>query len=163
MTLTAARWFSTYVLKETSGKSTQRTYEQSTPADDAAARVSAAAMATDLQAVTDSVISAYWTYQMFEEDTLVLPAAAENQNQALLSCGVDNYPAKTAKLTIPAPKKAIMVAETGTGFDVVDTVDAEVVAFFANFDSEALFYVSDGEQADGLLGGKRRHVGSSNS
>lgn len=121
------------------------------------------AIVADLAAVTDAVVSAYYTYQEFVEDALSLPAAAELQNQAILQCGIEDQATKSATIVIPAPKDSIFVAGTGAGYDIVDTTDADVVAFFANFDSETLFYVSDGEQADGLVGGRRRHTAAVSS
>lgn len=163
MALVAGRWFSCYELKETSGKSTVFRVEQSAPADDAAARASAAALATDLAAVTNSVLAKYWTYQEFVENALALPASAENQNRAILVFSIDGQPTKSGKVRIPAVKAACMAATTGKNYDIIDVVDEDVVAFAANFTSEALFYLSDGEQADALLGGGRSHTASSDS
>lgn len=163
MALTAGRWFTVFELVETSGKRTRKRFEQSAPLDDTAARASAAAMATDLAAVTNAEIASYYTYQEFVEDALVLPTGAELQNQAILTCGIEDAPTKSGTIVIPAPVDGIFVDSSGAGYDVVDTTDADLLAFFANFDSEALFYVSDGEQADGLIGGRRRHVKSTSS
>jgi len=157
MALTADRWFTVYKLTETSGRSTILRVEQSAPADDAAARVSAAALATDLAAVTNCKIASYFTYQEFVEDAFSLPAAAEIENEALLQLSIDSEPTKTATLRIPAPVDGIFAGATGPSYDVVDTTDVALAAFVANFTSEALFYVSDGEQADALIGGHRRH------
>lgn len=158
MALTAGRWFSVFKLTETSGRSTQVRIEQSAPADDAAARASGAAMATDLAAITNCAIESYFTYQEFVEDAFSLPAGAEIENQALLQLSIDGEPTKTATVRVPAPVDGIFAAASGPNFDVVDTTDADLTAFVANFTTEALFYVSDGEQADALLGGHRRHV-----
>ena len=163
MSLTAGRWFTVITLVETSGKKTQKRFEQSAPADDAAARAAALALATDIAAVSDAVVSAYHCYQEFVEDALSLPSSAELQNQAVLVVGIEDEPTKSAQIVIPAPKDSIFVASTGSGYDILDTTDSDVIAFFANFDSEALYYVSDGEQADGLVGGRRRHSASSSS
>lgn len=163
MALTADRWFTVFELKETSGKSTMLRFEQSAPADDAAARASAAALATDLAAITNSKISKYYSYQEFIEDAFSLPAAAENQNQALLILSIDGAPTKSAKIRVPAAVDGIYAAATGPNYDVVDVNDAALTAFVANFTTEALFYVSDGEQADDILSGHRRHLGAPRS
>jgi hypothetical protein len=163
MALTADRWFTVYELKETSGKSTTLRFEQSAPADDAAARASAAALATDLAAITNAKISKYFTYQEFVEDSFTLPTGAENQNQALLILSIDGAPTKSAKIRVPAAVDGIFAAETGANYDVVDVNDSDLGAFVANFTTEALFYVSDGEQADSLLSGHRRTMGNPRS
>lgn len=163
MALTAGRWFSVFKLTETSGKSTMLRFEQSAPADDAAARASAAAMATDLAAVTNCNIESYYTYQEFLEDAFSLPASAELENEALLQLTIEDAPTKTATVRIPAPVDGIFTAATGPNYDVVDITDADLIAFAANFVTEDLFYVSDGEQAETLVGGHRRHKKSSRS
>jgi len=157
MALTADRWFTVFKLTETSGRSTILRVEQSAPADDAAARVSAAALATDLAAVTNCNIEAYYTYQEFVEDSFSLPSGAEIENEALLQLSIDGEPTKTATLRIPAPVDGIFAGATGPSYDVVDISDTDLLAFVANFTTEELFYVSDGEQADALIGGHRRH------
>lgn len=161
MALTAGSWYTVFELVDTGGKVVTRRYEQSAPADDAAARASALAMATDLAAVTNAKIKSYHTYQVFEEDALTLPTAAEVEMQALITVGIDGKPLKSASITIPAPVDGIFVASSGSNYDVVDGTDTDLAAFLANFDSEALFYVSDGEQMDGFKKGVRRHVKSS--
>jgi len=160
MALTASRWFSVFQLVDTGGKTVSRRWEQSAPADDAAARTSALALATDLAAVTNAKIKAYYTYQEFAEDALTLPAAAEVEMQAFINVGIEGEPLKNASITIPAPKDLCFAGQTGSNYDVVKGDVTEVAAFLANFDSEELFYVSDGEQMDGFKNGHRRHVKS---
>ena len=160
MTLDAGRWYTRFELVDTGGKRTSRTYEQSAPADDAAARAAALALATDLAAVTDCVISKYYSFQVFEETSFSLPSGAELEMQAVVSMTIDSEPFKSGMLTIPAPVDGIFVDSTGPNYDVVDTTDADLVAFMANWVTEDLYYISDGEQADSVLGGHRRHIKS---
>jgi len=163
MALTAGRWFTVIELAETSNKRTTKRFEQSAPADYAAALASATALATDIAAVSDAVVTKYYPYQEYVEDALSLPASAELQNQAVLQFSIEDEPTKTGKVVIPAPKASIFAAAEGPNYDVVDVADADVIAFRNNFTSEALYYVSDGEQAEDLLGGKRRHVAHSST
>jgi hypothetical protein len=163
MGLSADRWFTVVELVETSGKKTTLRFEQSAPVDDTAARASSAALVTDLAAITNSAISKYYTYQEFVEDSFSLPSGAENQNQALLVLSIDGAPTKSAKLRVPAAVDGIFAATEGENYDVVDVNDADLLAFIANFTTEALFYVSDGEQADSLLKGHRRTLGNPRS
>jgi len=163
MALTADRWFTVVELVETSGKKTRKRFEQSAPADDTAARAAALALVTDLAAITDAVVASYHTYQEFVEDALSLPASAELQNQAVIQLSIDDEPTKSATVIVPAPKDAIFAGATGPNYDILDVADTDLIAFVANFTTEALYYVSDGEQAETLLGGKRRHVRASSS
>ena len=160
MALTAGRWWTVVQLIDTGGKVVTRRYEQSAPADDAAARAASLALVTDLAAVTDCVIKAYSTHQEFVEDALSLPSGAEAEMQALINVGIEDEPLKNATLSIPAPVDGIFAGATGSNYDVVDGTDSDLIAFLANFDSEELFYVSDGEQMDGFKNGHRRHMKS---
>ncbi len=160
MTLDAGRWYTFFELVDTGGKKTTRRFEQSAPADDTAARAAALALATDLAAVTDCTISKYFSYQVFEETSFALPSGAELEMQAVVSMTIDSEPFKSGMVTIPAPKASIFVDTSGPNYDVVDTTDADLVAFMANWVTEDLYYVSDGEQADAVLGGFRRHTKS---
>lgn len=163
MALTGGRWFVVYDLIESSGKNTVRRYELNAPADYAAAVAAEAAFRTDLLGVTDCAIRSYHVYQEFVEDALAYPSGVEKENEALLSFEITDNPAKTATLSIPGAKDTIFVAATGPNRDIIDTADAAVVAFVANFQPVAvggtgLMLLSDGETADNLIGGKRRHV-----
>lgn len=163
MALTAGRWFTIVELTETSGKKTTMRFEQSAPADDTAARAASLALVTDLAAVTNSAISKYYTYQEFLEDAFTLPTGAENQNQALLVLRIQDAPTKSGKIRIPAAADGIFADDDGENYDIVDTADGDLNAFVANFTTEALFYVSDGEQAESLIKGHRRTLGSPRS
>lgn len=163
MALTADRWFTVIKLVETSGKSTTMRVEQSAPIDDAAARAASLALVTDLAAVTNCAIAAYYTYQEFVEDAFSLPSGAEIQNQALLQFSIDDEPTKTGTVRIPAPVDGIFAAASGPNYDVVDITDTDLIAFAANWLLDDLYYLSDGETADALLGGHRRHMKATNT
>lgn len=163
MALSAGRWFTVIELVETSGKRTTKRFEQSAPADAAAALAAATALATDMAAVSDAVVSAYHCYQEYVEDSLSLPASAELQNQAILQFSIDGEPTKSGRVVIPAPKDSLFAASSGPNYDIIDTTDSDVIAFAANWLLDDLYYLSDGETADALLGGKRRHVKATSS
>jgi hypothetical protein len=168
MALTGERWFVVYDLIESSGKGTRRRYEMNAPADYAAAVAAEASFRTDLLAVTDCVIRSYHIYQEYVEDALAYPVGVEKENEALLTFEITDNPAKSATLSIPGASDGIFAATTGPNRDIVDTADADIVAFTQNFQPAAqggndLMLLSDGEQADNLIGGKRRHVGRTSS
>jgi len=158
MALQAARWYTVFTLKDVGGNTFRRTYEQSAPADYAAALASQSALATDFAAISNCVIVKAATFQEYEEDTTFL-GTAEGENQALLTVGLEDKPLDSATINIPAPIDDIFVGTSGPNRNVVkDPGDStELAAFLANFDSEALFFISDGEQMDGFKKGKRIH------
>jgi len=158
MALQASRWYTVLTMKDQGGNTFRRTYEQSAPADYAAALASQTALATDLQAVSNCQIVKAVTFQEYEEDTTFV-GTAEGENQALITVGLANKPLDSATLNIPAPVDSIFVGTSGPNRNVVkEPADSAILAaFLANFDSEALFYVSDGEQMDGFKKGKRIH------
>jgi len=162
MALVAGRWWVVYDLVESSGKNCTKRFEIGNPADYAAAVAAEAALRPDFVAVTDMAIRSMHLYEEYVEAALAYPASTEKENQALLSFEISGMPNKTATMAIPGAKADIFVAATGPNRDIIDTADAAVIAFVANFTS-GVFYVSDGEQAENLIGGVRRHVKNSGS
>lgn len=164
MALVAGRWFVVYDLVESSGRSTLKRFELASPADYAAAVINEAAFRLDLSAVTDLVIKGYHIFQEFSENALVLPANVEMENQAVLAFQLAN-PNKTGSVAIPGAASDCFVDTSGANRDIVDTGATEVTNFASNFlaAGTALMYLSDGEQAQALIGGKRRHVGNPRS
>ena len=158
MALTAGRWFGVVIMVDTGNQRTTRRVELDSPLDDAAARAAMLAFVTDLAAVSDCVVASYHVYQEFIEDALTLPAAAQLENQALLTFSIVDEPTKAATFSIPAPKIGIFAGATGEQSNTVDAADTDLEALVANFTSEDLLLVSDGEQADALVRGRRRHV-----
>jgi len=163
MAFVAGRWFTVIKFMETSRKVTTRRYEQSAPADYAAAQTAALALVTDFAAVTDAEILSYHVYQENDEDTVVVPSAAEIQNEALLSFSIISSPNKFGTVAIPAAKASIFSGATGPQYDIVDIEDSNVAAFADNWLLDDLYWLSDGETADALEGGKRRHRKSASS
>jgi hypothetical protein len=160
MALTGGRWWVEYELADQGGNVTRKRYELNSPADYDAAVVSEAAFRLDLIGVTDAVIKTYRVYREFYEAAFALPAAAQNENQALLVFQLYDNPLKTGVVAIPAAKEALFVGATGAANNILDVSDAAVVQFANNFlqSSVALLLLSDGEQAATLVKGHRRHV-----
>lgn len=119
------------------------------------------AIVTAFLALTDAVLVSRSFGEVFVNDALAYPASGvENQNQALLDFIITDQPNKHATNSIPAAKPGIFVALTGPNASVVDLGDAAVVAWAAMFGPAGQLYLSDGETADSLFKGKRRHVRS---
>lgn len=158
MALQAARWYTVVTMKDIGNNTFTRTYEQSSPADYAAALASQTALCADLAAVSNCQIVKAVTYQEYEEDTTFL-GTAEGENQASIVVGLEGKPLDSAILNIPAPIDSIFVGTSGDNRNVVKdpSQSSELQNFLNNFDSEALFYISDGEQMDGFKKGRRVH------
>lgn len=153
---------------ETSGKTTDRTYTAG-PQITTSAQLLAAwlLLQPKVQAMTDAVISSYALKDVFIEDALTLPAAAENNNQALFTGKIIGDPTESAIVSVPAIKASLMVSPTGAGYDIVDTGDPVVIAFVDAFDSTTAqgdWTISDGENWDNAsVAGRRRNTKSTNS
>lgn len=163
MAITASgRWYVTFDLMEASLKKTEKRYEV-VAADYAAAVIAAADILAKLEAVTDMEVLGYHFYEVYEESTPVTPAAGtQKENQALLTFRDSSSPMRTFSHSIPAPKQGIFVSATGANSDTVDLADADVIAYAAMFAFGGVALLSDGETADQLEKGKRRHVGNPN-
>lgn len=153
---------------ETSGNVVTRTYEAGADIVTMGNLVTAwALMLPDVVAMSDSVVSSYAYKDVFIEDALALPAAAENNNQGLFTGKILGDPTESAIVSIPAIKASLMVSPTGKGYDIVDMGDAAVQAFIAHFDSsetEGDWTISDGEYWDETtVSGRRRNTKSTNS
>jgi hypothetical protein len=147
-------------LMDGGGQITTRSYEM-VAALYADAITDAAALVAALDAITDATIVGYQIQTVFADDAISgFPAATvQNENQALLIFQLEGVPLHRASLSIPAPTIGIFAGATGPNSNIVDTTDADVLAFRALFlAANDQFYLSDGEQALLLEGGHRRHV-----
>lgn len=168
MALVHSRFEVIVAFTETSGKSVDRTYVAGTDITTLDELATAWAIALPkVVAMSDSVISSYSYKEVFIEDALTLPSAAENNNQALFTGKIIGDPTDSAIVSVPAIKASLMVSPTGKGYDIVDTGDAIVIAFVNLFDSaigSGDWVISDGESWDNAtVSGKRRNTKSTNS
>lgn len=162
MAFVSTGWRVTFSLMDNGGNITTKTYEL-TSADATEAATDTATILARLTAVTDCEIVSYHSYEQFEEDTVAYPAAGvQKENQALLTFDIVDNPLKKATHSIPAPKQAIFVGVTGPNANIVDTADADVIAYRQMFQAGGQCFISDGEVAFTLISGKRRHVKNSN-
>lgn len=142
------------------GDQTTRTFDL-TAADDATAATDSATVLAAFMALTDGVQVSHTLEHVFVNDAISFPASGvENQNQALLDFLLADDPTKHATKSIPAAKPGIFMSTSGPAAEIVDTADAAVIAFAALFLDAGEATLSDGESADALTGGHRRHVRS---
>jgi len=154
-------WWVTIGLVDNGGNKTTRNYQLNsvTPVE---AATDTGTIVTALGGVSDAVIVSQSTYERFVNDAVVYPASGvELENLAMLSFNIVDHPEKAWTTSIPAPKPAIFMATSGAAANIVDVGDAAVVAYAALFKTGGVAFVSDGEVADVLTGGKRIHRASS--
>ncbi len=124
------------------------------------------AIITDLEAVTGARVESYSFGEKVGEDTPGFGAAdSEVENIALITSAIDGAPQKKHSLRIPAPVIGVFLGTTGENKNIVDTADADLQAWLANFGTTGHVLVSDGESiADptvaGNFKGKRIHRAS---
>lgn len=168
MALVTDHWELIVGLLDNGNKPTTKTYELRAAGADAAAiaadaAANAAAMVGDLSGVTELEITGYRVSQVFIEDAVVVPTALNAQKEMLarVSVQLDTSPLKKATHDIPGPKDTLFIGLVGTdGYDIVDTADALLVAYFEEFESTGSVTISDGEDLHptaGIIRGKRVH------
>lgn len=163
MALVSAGFILQVVLIDSGANTAVRRYELVTN-DAAQAVTDAAAIMVDLNALTDAVISAYSITNRFVENALVLPAAGVHvENQALVVVNLEGSAIDKGKFSIPAPVAGLFAGVTGPNSNLVDTANAALVEFVSNYGSlgNNLMTISDGQHADGISRGYRRHIASS--
>lgn len=111
----------------------------------AEANTEAGNIIAELDPITSATIAGYRVTQVYTEDALTLPANSENAVKAELSVRLAGVGNKRAILRIPSPAASIFVAGSGAGFNIVDTADADVLAYVALFELGNSAYLSDGE------------------
>ena len=163
MAITSVGWELTVTMVDSSGVNTSAKQYDLVAIDGTAAAAAAAAVLAALAGVSDAAIKGYTIAERFAETgVFTLPVDAEIENQALLVGRLDGNPFKKVTMTIPAPKIGIFVSSTGANRNVVDLLDAEVVAYRALFQAPGnVATISDGETLDVLESGRRVHRQSS--
>jgi len=160
MAFVSGGFYSSVTLMDNGTNTTVQSYELDA-ADATEAAVNHAAVIVALNNVTDAEIISHFWYEKMIEDTPVIPGSGvQIENMALLSFDILGNPLKTATRTIPAPKSTVFTSGIGAGANVVDTAAANVVAFRSLFQNAGGCFISDGEKANTLKGGKRIHRAS---
>lgn len=162
MALVTDHWQLTVKLMDNGRKPFLKPYELR-GADYAAATANAAALLSSLSGVTDLEITGYSISEIFVEDAVVVPTLlnAQGEMQARVVLQLDTSPLKKWTHDIPGPKDTLFQDVVGTtGYDIVSTTDAFVVAYFEEFESTGSVFASDGEDVDatnGIIEGARVH------
>jgi len=155
MALVSNGWWLQVTLVDNGGNTTTKRFELRS-ADAATAVVDSAAVIAALGAITNSVISAYRYGEEFLEGAFAYPAAGvENEDKASITVLLATNGAKKANIKIPAPVIGMFVAPTGPSANVVDIADAALVTYMDLFKAAAECYISDGEDLDSGVSGKR--------
>lgn len=117
----------------------------------AAAKAAFEALLTDLNAVTDANIDDAYLAMRDSTWAAVVPGIPANdsevRDEAVLigAIAADKF----AATVIPAPVDGVWLA--GSNGNVVDLTDADVLAYFENFDDTGVIEISDGEKFDSAL------------
>lgn len=162
MAFLPGRWFTIINMVDNGGDQTTKRFELNA-ADSAAATVIQTNLLAAWNNMTDAKVVSYFTYQEEVSDVEALPpSGVERENVALLQFQIRDKPNKAATMAVPAPKPGIFIATSGSGAEQIDTGDPAVMAFRDLFISDPpSVFISDGESAGVLIGGKRIHRASS--
>lgn len=123
-------------------------------ADYATALTDTTAIVSAIEGVSGSKVSSTSLSFVRDEDTFTFPTGADNGVRARVTFQLSDSVEK-ATLDIPAPLNAIFVDPAGPGNNILDLSDTEVLAYLALFKASGNAFISDGEDADFLLRGKR--------
>jgi len=148
-------WYVKFVLADKQGDNTILTFALRA-ADYATAVTAAATVLAALGPVTRSTMIAQSIQHWSDEDTNFLPATESDASvKAVVSYKI-NGAAKRDSFEIPDPDPAVVfVAAEGPSANIVDISAAEVIAYGDLFKAANQCFISDGEDLEVLLKGKR--------
>jgi len=148
-------WFLTVILNDLQGDKTRLVYELRA-ADYAAAQAAEALILAALGPVTRSKMVARSLAQWQDEDTDYYPATESDASiKAVVSYKIGGS-VDIESFEIPDPDPAIVfVATSGQSANIVNVSAAEVIAYADVFKSTGQAFISDGEDLDVLVKGKR--------
>lgn len=154
--------FTAYITLADNGNERSTKSYQMRAATYAAAITGIDSIVAALDAITQSSIVGYGVTHVFADDAFAVPTdtGVQNENQALVTVGIDGSPLKSATLTIPAPVNGIFVATSGANANVVDVLDADLLAYTNLFKASGAAFISEGEDLSVLKEGRRIHRGS---
>lgn len=115
---------------------------------------------TALNAVSAGKVKGYTLSSRAVEDAYTIPTATQAgyNETATVVVSLEGDPTKTATIRIPMPEDGIFAGAIGTpNYDVVDITDTALANYVALFTAEGVAYISDGENADLILSGRRNN------
>lgn len=143
----------TLILSDTQGDTATMLFELQS-ADFATAVTDKDAILAAISGVSQAIVSSYHLAIVEDEDAFVFPAGADNSIKARVQFQIVDS-VKKARRDIPSPQNAIFVAPSGPNNNVVDTTNAQVIAFAQLFQTGNQAFISDGEISEFILGGQR--------
>ncbi len=148
-------WFATLILADKQGDLSTKVYALRA-ADLTASQTALTAIIAAIGPVTRSTLIATSLALWQDEDTNFLPATESDASvKAVISYKIDGA-AKRDTLEIPDPDPAVVfVAAEGPSANIVDISAAAVIAYGDLFKTGAEAFISDGEDLEVLLKGKR--------
>lgn len=139
--------------------------DPATVADFAAAVAAAAALWTDLDALTDAVLTGYNIAERYYNDAIALPAGGvENEDKASITYSIQDTN-KKGNLKVPAPINTagvVFIGTSGASANQVATTSTAIQNYADNFRTAGAFLISDGEKLNQVLVGKRISAKSNN-
>lgn len=147
-------WFLTMTLADNGGNQTTKTYRLRA-ADEIAAQAAASSIRASLNALTNSVEVAYAVSDRWENDSIVYPAAGIENEDKLSMTALLSGANKKANLKVPAPVIGAFIDTTGPGANICNTVATVVTDYTDEFKLAGNAFISDGEDLEELLSGKR--------
>lgn len=140
---------------------TRRSFTVPWDTDLATTLANAIALLAEVEPLTDAKVVASVTIQLVQNPEVGAQAGSEVENCAALSCVLDTDATHTTPyhtLDIPAPKIGLFLASSGPNKNVIDTTDADILAFIAQFAATTgVAVVSDNQTIASLAAGKRVH------
>jgi len=125
-------------------------------ADAAGAATDSAAVVAALAAITGCVFTNYRYGEEFLEDGFAFPAdGVELEKKASITCLLTTDGAKLANFKVPAPVVGIFQGATGPKLNEVDVDDADLNTYADIFKTGGEAYISDGEDLEEMISGKR--------
>jgi len=161
MAFVTAGYRATVTLMDTAGDKTTLPYELNS-ATIVAANIDLAAIIGSLGVLSDATIVSYTMQEVYLNDAVTYPVAAEIENEAFFSGQIVGRPNRSGNFRIPAPVDTMFVGPNGPNYNVVDMTNADLVTYMGYFDATGPVKVSDGEQlVVASIVGKRRKKGTS--
>ena len=111
-----------------------------------------------IQNMTNCAIQRVSINEVWKNDAFSYPINTETANKLSMTVLLTGGTGKKANLKVPGPSDTLFGASGTAGFNILDTSNAAVAVYMNLFKSTGEFYVSDGEDLDSLVSGKRIHA-----
>lgn len=116
------------------------------------------ALVAALDAITNCVIQRVSINEVWANDAFAYPSGVETANKLSITAELAGGVGKKANMKIPGPIDAMFGASGTAGFNTLDTSNAAIITYTNLFKSAGDFYISDGEDFETLVSGKRIHA-----